>query len=486
MNIRIGKKRLSAVAAALVLILTGMALEKGLSLGGEDFSNDRMLMVDNARAEQKEDTTLPDIIERAVPSVVNISSKRVVKTGVSPFMRDPFFRQFFERYFGDTPRERVQRNLGSGVIVDSRGYIITSNHLVGKAEEIKVTLTDEREFDAEVVGADRESDVAVIKIEGKDLPAIKVGNPDRLRLGETVIAIGYPFGVGQTVTKGIVSALGRSLRLVNYEDFIQTDAAINPGNSGGALINIDGELIGINTAIVTRSGGNQGIGFAIPIDLATTVMNSIVEHGYVIRGYLGVYPQDITHKMARIFGLDDNSGALISEVAKGTPADKAGFERGDVIIKFDGRSVEDSKHLHRIVAETTPGAEVIVEIIRDGGKEKLAVEIGQRPDAGEDRKEEQVDKHPILLGVGLENLSDYYRERLDLPSDIKGVVVTNVEGSSPAGEAGLKSGDVIVEVNRRKVENIESLEKILGDIEDEVVIVAIYREGHYFYLEIER
>lgn len=474
------------LVAALALVFSGMFLERAFFSADSATKENPAVIIGTANASIVEDGSLPDIIENAVPAVVNISSKRTIKTNLSPFMRDQFFRQFFERYFRDVPREQVQRNLGSGVIVDSEGYILTSNHLVGNAEEIKVTLPDNREFDAEVVGTDSESDVAVIRIEGKDLPSMKMGDSERLRLGETVIAIGYPFGVGQTVTKGIVSALGRSLRLVNYEDFIQTDAAINPGNSGGALINMNGELIGINTAIVSRSGGSQGIGFAIPIKLATSIMESIIKNGYVVRGYLGVYPQDITHKMAKIFDLKDTRGALVAEVAEGTPAEKAGLKRGDVIVAFNGRDVEDSNHLHRIVAETIPDTKVDVDIVREGKSKSLEVKVGRRPESGQAESDDDAEDYPVFLGVGLENINDYYRDRLNLPDDIKGVVVTNVDENSAAGEAGLRTGDVIVEINRRGVEDLDDLRGTLADIEGDTVVVVIYREGHYSYLDIEK
>ncbi|MDZ7860332.1 MAG: Do family serine endopeptidase [Candidatus Krumholzibacteriota bacterium] len=483
---RSSKKWFLIISAALVISL-GIVLQSGIISGFRVSDCDTEGLSANAYAAAAEDESLPDIIERVAPAVVNISSKRVVKTKPSPYMSDPFFRQFFERFFrgGNIPSERVQRSLGSGVIVDNGGYILTSNHLVNEADEIEVILTDKREFDAEIIGTDPKSDIAVIKIEGDDLPAVKIGKSDDLRLGQTVIAIGYPFGVGQTVTKGIISALGRSLKLVDYEDFIQTDAAINPGNSGGALINTRGELVGINTAIVTRSGGSQGIGFAIPLDLATSIMKSIIENGYVVRGYIGVYPQDVTPEMARVFGLEDAGGALIAQVEKDTPADRAGLERGDIIISFGGKKVKDSKDLHSMAAAAVPGTELKIGILRDKKRKKIDIEIGERPDGDTRGKRDEKGKSHLFIGARVKTLDDYYRRSLDIPDDIKGVVIIDIEPESPAVEAGLKKGDVIVEINRKEIENRSDFRDLLEEMEKNTVILAIYRNGHYFYVEIE-
>ena len=472
------RKRILTLSAAAVLILTGIVIGITMSQSG-NYSAPLQAKVFDVENEE-----LPDIIERVTPAVVNISSKRMVKTSLTS---DPYFRDFFRRFFRDLPSERVQRNLGSGVIVDSKGYLLTSNHLVSEAEEIKVTLPDKREFDAEIVGTDSQSDVAVIKIEGENLPVLPTGNSDRLRLGQTVLAIGNPFSVGQSVTKGIVSALGRTLQMpnINYQDFIQTDAAINPGNSGGALVNIRGELVGINTAIVSRSGGSQGIGFAIPINLATSIMESIIEHGYVVRGYLGVFPQNVSPGMASVFGLSGTDGALISEVAKDTPADKAGFKSGDVVVTFNGEKVKDSNEFRRMVADVTPGREVEVEIIRDGERKKLEVKIEERPGAEREAEEDHAGGSQLFVGVGLRNLNDYLRNRLNIPDDIRGVVVTEISGTSPAAEAGLQEGDVIVEINRTRIENIEDMRDLLDSVDAKSVVVRIFRDDHYYYLEIE-
>lgn len=435
---------------------------------------------------------LPEVVEKVVPAVVNISSKKIVQTAegsVSPFFSDPLFRrffgdEFFRRY--NVPRERIQRNLGSGVIVSEDGFIITNNHLVEKAEEVQATLLDGREYDAKIVGTDPRSDVALLKIDEAGLSTIPFGNSTDLRLGQPVLAIGYPFGIGQTVTMGIVSALGRAnLRLVDYENFIQTDAAINPGNSGGALINVRGELVGINTAILSRTGGYQGIGFAIPVNLAASVMESIIEHGRVIRGWLGVGIQDMTPQMAEAFELEEPAGVLISDVTKDSPADKGGFEQGDVVVTYGGSKVDNMNEFRLMVSETRPGERIEIEVLRNGGSRKLKVEIGEYPaeeTEGEEAAKEGVS--PLFYGVALENLTDYYRRQLDLPRDLHGVIVTEIEQGSPGAESGLREADVIVEVNKRRVRSLDDFREILKSSRKDRVLLLVYRDGTHFYLLI--
>ncbi|HER43112.1 MAG TPA: PDZ domain-containing protein, partial [Candidatus Eisenbacteria bacterium] len=317
--------------------------------------------------------SLPDVIDRVSKSVVCIKSTTVVEMR-NPMMDDPFWRRFF-----NGPSEQEQNNLGSGVIVSRDGYILTNNHLVGGAREVTVLLHDGRELEAEVVGADARSDVAVIKIEEGDLPEITLGSSAGLRLGETVLAIGYPFGIGETVTKGIISAQGRALKLVEYEDFIQTDAAINPGNSGGALINDKGELIGINTAIASRSGGSQGIGFAIPIDFARSIMEKLIKDGRVVRGYVGVYPEEVTADMVEYFDLQGKEGVLVTNVGADTPAEKAEIKRGDVIVEFDGKKITGVDQFRMLAADATPGEKVDVVLVREGRKKTVSLEVGEKP-----------------------------------------------------------------------------------------------------------
>ncbi|MBN2070593.1 MAG: Do family serine endopeptidase [Candidatus Krumholzibacteriota bacterium] len=487
------KKRLagnaSIILAALVVFLAAITVEDFFSGGrGPDGVLDRIST--QAYALGSEVESLPDVVEKVVPAVVYIQSKSIVRQQEyeSPMMQDPFFRRFFEDYLRryNVPKEREQQYLGSGVIVDKDGYILTNNHLVQNADEVEVILPDKRTFDAVIVGSDPRSDVAVLKIDANDLPVVEMGNSEELRLGQTVLAIGYPYAVGQTVTKGIISALGRSLELVDYENFIQTDAAINPGNSGGALINTRGELIGINTAIYSRSGGSQGIGFAIPIELAHSIMENIIAHGRVIRGYVGVVPQDVQPEMAEFFGLKDTEGVLISHVAEESPASRAGFERGDVVTEFGGRKIKDTGEFRRAAAEAEPGSEVAVEIIRNGKHRTLKVTMGEHPSNEPARVEKQIeDRNPVFLGVGLETLSDRYREAMNIPSRIKGVIIRQIDRNTPAAKAGLGTGDVIVEVNKKKIEDIDDFRKVVEDSDGSKVLLLVYRNGSYFYTAVK-
>jgi serine protease Do len=469
------------------LVLSGMVLENALDRLRGDHGD---CFVSRAEAQELVEEELPDVIERIVPAVVNISSKKVVEVrGSHPLMDDPFFRRFFEDYFDryDLPRERVERNLGSGVIVSRDGYILTNNHLVGEADRVLVTLPDEREFDAEIIGSDPETDVAVLKIESEDLPSVPIGDSDRLRLGQTVVAIGYPFGVGQTVTRGIVSAKSRAgLRLTSYEDFIQTDAAINPGNSGGALINARGELVGINTAILSRSGGSHGIGFAISINMAKDVMEKIIDRGRVVRGWLGVNPEDLDPQMAEFFDIESTDGVVIALVVENSPADKGGLEQNDIITEFDGEPVKDVVAFRRMVADVEPGSTVEIRVLRDGDRRTLEVEIGERKDLSRRESiQEEEGASPLFVGVSLEVLDDYYRRELNIPRDLEGLVVTDVDQTSPAAEAGLSQGDVIVEINRRKVASIQDFNEIMERSRRDKVLLLVYRGGSQSYIIIK-
>lgn len=320
-----------------------------------------------------------DAVEFAAPAVVNIFTSKTVTTR-SPLFDDPLFRHFFGDRFGAVPRSRQETSLGSGVIVSQQGYILTNNHVVAEADEIEVALRDGRISRGKVVGTDPETDLAVIKVELGDLPAITLGDSDQLRVGDVVLAIGNPFGVGQTVTQGIVSATGRTqLGISTFENFIQTDAAINPGNSGGALINAAGELVGINTAIFSRSGGSQGIGFAIPISLARGVMQQIIEQGRVSRGWLGVEIQDLTPALAESFGLSHQDGVIIAGVLKRGPADRAGLQPGDVILEINGKPVRDVRSALNAITQTLPGHRVKIKGLRNGKDFELDAEVAERP-----------------------------------------------------------------------------------------------------------
>lgn len=322
-----------------------------------------------------------DAVDRAAPAVVNIYSAKVVREPLHPLFNDPLFRQFFGDRIGPQ-RERLQTSLGSGVIISPQGYILTNNHVVGNADEIQVMLADGRDYSAEIVGSDPETDLSVLRIEADELPVIVLGEAESLRVGDVVLAIGNPYGVGQTVTQGIVSATGRTqLGISTFENFIQTDAAINPGNSGGALINAHGELIGINTAIFSRSGGSQGIGFAIPESLARDVMKQIIENGQVVRGWLGIEAQDLTPQLAESFGLDSTDGVLIAGVLRGGPADQAGLQPGDVLVGLNGKPVKDARRAMNAIAASRPGSQLQIQAVRRGQPVELVAEIGRRPQA---------------------------------------------------------------------------------------------------------
>ena len=431
---------------------------------------------------------LAEIAEVARPSIVNISTTSIVTREENPhgdFFNDPFFRHFFGDQFGQPGQKRKFKSaaLGSGVIVAQDGYILTNYHVVKGAEEIKVILYDKREFKGKVAGFDSKTDLAVVKINAEALPALKLGESSRLKAGDIVLAIGNPFGLNQTITMGIVSAVGRSnIGLSDFEDFIQTDAAINPGNSGGALVNTNGELVGINTAIFSTSGGYMGIGFAIPSDMAKSVMESILKYGKVIRGWLGVSIQTLTPELEKSLGLKVNEGALVADVMKDSPADKGGLKRGDVITEFNGKKVEDSTILRNMVAASAPGTTVELKVARDGKELPLTVTLGELKERTEIRKTEYKN---ALKGVTVQNLTETVRDRLGLPDTINGVLVTGVGEDSPA-QGILQANDVISEVDRNEIRNLSGYEQVVSKIgEHDTVLLLVYREGGSIYITIK-
>lgn len=364
------RKKPTVIAAifSIIGLVIGLGISSKFGFNSDGYAKDITISKEAVDILTKNNQAMVEVVAAVKPSVVNISSTKTIRRrGMpSPFFNDPFFKRFFGDEFRsfEMPKEYKQSGLGSGVIVDKDGYILTNNHVVKGADEIKVKLSDEREFKGKVIGVDPKTDLAVIKIDSNHLPVIKLGDSDKLQVGETVIAIGNPFGLSHTVTSGIVSATGRAnVGIADYEDFIQTDAAINPGNSGGALVNVRGELVGINTAIFSTTGGYQGIGFAIPSNMTKVVMDSLIKKGKVIRGWLGVTIQPLTPDLAKQFNLKDKKGVLVADVVEDSPAEKTGIERGDVIVEFDGKKVDDVTDLRNMVANTLPNEEVPIKLI---------------------------------------------------------------------------------------------------------------------------
>ena len=436
-------------------------------------------------------TEYSDIAEAAVQSVVNISAVKIVKlqeSPFSPFFNDPFFRHFFGNPESRVPREQRENALGSGVIVTKDGYILTNNHVVENAAELKVITNDGKEMKAKIIGADPKSDVAVVKVDDNNLTPLALGDSDKLRLGEVVLAIGNPFGLSNTVTMGIVSAKGRAnMGIVDYEDFIQTDAAINPGNSGGALINTRGELVGINTAIFSRSGGYQGVGFAIPINMARSVMDSLIKYGKVERGYLGVVIQDVRPEMMETFGLKTTGGALISDVVKGGPAAGAGFKRGDIVLAFNGKDITDAAMLRNLVSQSTIGKEADVVVLRDKNKITLRVKVEKSPNEpagkeGNPEDNEQPEASSAFLGMTVANLTSRVLQRFNLPPNTKGVLIVQIQDGSAAEEAGLQPGDVIMEINRISINNVDDFKKEVKAAKSHNVLLLINRQGSTIFV----
>lgn len=392
--------------------------------------------------------SLAPMVERTAPAVVNIATRGSVELrGSNPFMDDPFFRRFFD--MPDQPQRRQTQSAGSGVIIDAKeGLVLTNAHVVDGADEIDVTLQDDRNFKAEIIGTDPASDIALLRIPADNLAELKMADSSEARVGDFVIAIGNPFGLGHTVTSGIISALGRSgINPEGYEDFIQTDASINPGNSGGALVNLRGELVGVNSAIISRGGGNIGIGFAIPSNMARSVMDQLLEFGEVRRGLLGVNIYTITPDIAEAYGVKDNKGALVSQVMPDSAAEKAGIQAGDIIRKVDGKTVDDANALRNAVGLKRSGDTVVLEVLRDGRERTIRAKLGEQA-ASEQVAAEEL--HPGLQGAELETLNAS-SPRFEGQA---GVLVANVAPGSPAAQRGLRPGDIITGVNRQKVESM--------------------------------
>jgi serine protease Do len=437
------------------------------------------------------------VVKKISPAVVrvNITGKAPKEMSEAPGLDDPFLRRFFG---GQIPRngqrgqgmQRMPREhgIGSGVIVSENGYILTNNHVVENADKVEVAMDDGRKFEAKVVGTDPKTDIAVVKIEATGLPYAPLADSDKIEVGDVVLAVGNPFGVGQTVTTGIVSGLGRATLGLDYEDFIQTDAAINPGNSGGALVDAEGRLVGINTAILSRTGGNNGIGFAVPVNLAKTVMDQLIETGHVSRGFMGVNIQNVDPSLAKEFGLKDTKGALVAEVTPKSPAEKAGIQSGDVIVEFNGKPVIDSRHLKLAAGAMAPGTKVPLKVLRDGKSKSLDVTLKELPGEQQIAKKDSAnpDDSDALKGVAVADIDEGARQQFQLPKNVKGAVVTDVVQDSASYEAGLRPGDVIMEIDRKPVTNAEDAVKLSENIKNRSsILLRVWSQGATRFLVVD-
>ncbi|MBN2568205.1 MAG: DegQ family serine endoprotease [Deltaproteobacteria bacterium] len=436
-------------------------------------------------------SSFADLAERLKPAVVNISTTKTVTSGgmgslESPFRGSPFDKffggdEFFRRFFGDIPeRQFKERSLGSGFIISKEGYIFTNNHVVEQADKILVKLSNGKEYVAEIKGTDEKTDIALIKIDAKnDLPVATLGDSSKIRVGDWVVAIGNPFGLEQTVTAGIVSAKGRVIGAGPYDDFIQTDASINPGNSGGPLFNLKGEVVGINTAIIARG---QGIGFAIPIDMATKIMEQLKDKGKVVRGWLGVSVQDITDDIAKQLDIKTKEGALIADVFKGDPADKAGIKTGDVITEVDGQAIKNTHELLKIVAGVEVGKDVKIKLLRNGDQKTLTVTVTERP---EKRTTAGISQGKDYFGMTVQEITPEMADHLGL-KDVQGVIVTGVKAGSPADEAQVKGEDIILQVNRTRVSSLQEYLRIMSQIEKDDSVLLLIRRGEVKFFTVIR
>ena len=478
---------LSLAAVAVVVLGLGFAL--GLGASGDERAAP-FAPAAAVAAPGGELRSYADVADAAMPGVVNISTDKVVELPTNhPMLDDPIFRRFFGVPEGEQGRERVERSLGSGVIISPDGYILTCAHVVEKASKVRVTLAEEREYEAEIIGQDSATDVALIKITADEpLPMVKLGDSRGLRIGDQVMAIGNPFGVGQTVTLGIVSATSRSIGMMNYEDFIQTDAAINPGNSGGALVNMQGELVGINSAIMSRSGSSAGVGFAIPMHLAENIMAQLKEHGEVKRAWLGVITAEVDQTMAEALGMKRPRGVLMSEVRPDTPAEKAGLREGDVVLKVDGKNVDSISQLRNTISLAGVGHDCDLLVLRDGKERTVTVKLAELPNdlGAAATNPEGCTSDKGLDGVTVREITELVRRQLELGDDVQGVVVTDVARTSNAWNRGLRQGDVIVEVGRKAVKGLDDYAELIKKDDDRPVLLKVQRGEQSLMIAVPR
>jgi serine protease Do len=439
------------------------------------------------------DMSFADVAERVTPAVVTVSSEKRLRAaqGDDRTPQMPFGEDFF-RFFPSPRGDQRARGSGSGFIVESNGLILTNNHVVDGADKIQVRLQDGRELTGKVVGTDPKSDVALVRVEARDLPVVRLGDDARLRVGDWVLAIGSPFGphLEHTVTAGIISAKSRaSVGIADYEDFLQTDAAINPGNSGGPLVNLRGEVIGVNTAIASRSGGYQGVGFAIPITMAKDIMDQLVAHGKVTRAWMGVSIQDLNADLARGLDIEADDGVVVAEVVDGSPAERAGIREGDVILSLDGTPAGSVPQFRNRVSRIAPGKRVSLDVLRDGDRRKVQVQLEEYPEdqLASRNRPESGDAPEHGLGLELANVNASLANQFDLKDRDGGIVVTGVEAGSPAAEAGLQAGDVVRGVNRKRVENVQEFKAAVGRIgAADPVVLLVRRNDRSFYVTLSR
>jgi Do/DeqQ family serine protease len=480
--------------ASLLLVFVAALLLAGCSREGQ--TNAQSLVTSSApppAGSATARTSYAEVVDRVSPAVVIIrSQKRARAPQQFPFMNDPSLDQFFGDRGQNQPRERNERGVGSGVIVSADGYLLTNHHVIDGAEQIKVDLSDGRTLDAKVVGSDPPSDLAVLKIEASNLPLLSLGDSNRVRIGDVVLAIGNPLGVGKTVTMGIISAKGRQTGLSNgtFEDFLQTDAPINQGNSGGALVNTDGELIGINSQILSQSGGSIGIGFAIPSNMARNVMDQLIKTGKVRRGQLGIIVQKVSSDMASSLGLSEARGVIVSQVQPGSAAERAGIKQGDVITALNGTAINDANSFRNQVAGTQPGTEVALTIQRGGREQQLSATLGEFSADKEARNNQESDSDNTpsadtgKLGITVEPLTPELTARLGVRSETQGVVVTEVDGAGPAADAGIQRGDVIEQVNQQPVRSGADLKASLGRSGTRPALLLINRRGTTIFVTV--